>query len=74
MAELVRAGLDRESALRAMTLNPARVLGIQDRVGSIEKGKDADLLFLTGDPFDARTRVNRVMIQGRVAAQGRAIQ
>jgi hypothetical protein len=74
MAALIKGGMDRGVALRAITLHPARILGLGDRVGSLEKGKDANLLFLTNDPFNTMTRVEKVMIQGKIAAEGRAIQ
>jgi len=74
VAALVRGGLDREDALKAVTLRPAELLGIADRVGSVEKGRDADLLFLTGDPFDPLTRVDRVMIRGNVMEGSHEIQ
>lgn len=64
VAMLVRAGLEREAALAALTLHPAELLGVDDRVGSLEKGKDADLVFLSGDPLDPGSEVTRVMIQG----------
>jgi hypothetical protein len=64
-ADLVRAGMPRDAALRALTLHPARLLGVEDRLGSIEKGKDADLVFLDGDgPLDPHAEVTRVMILG----------
>jgi len=66
LASLVRTGLPREEALKAVTLGAAKVLGIQDRLGSIEKGKDADLIFLDGDPLAPETRVTRVMIGGEI--------
>ena len=66
LAELVRAGLSRQDALKAVTLNAAKLLGLQDRLGTIEKGKDADLIFLDGDPLAAETRVTRVMIAGEI--------
>jgi len=62
----VRQGLDPRDALRALTLGAAQLYGLDDRVGSIEKGKDADLVFLSGDPFTLSTRVKRVMIDGKV--------
>ena len=65
-AKAVRHGLTREEALRAITLAPAQIIGIADRVGSLEKGKDANLLILTGDPLDIRTWVDTVMIEGKV--------
>ncbi len=66
LANLVRAGLPRDEALKAVTLNAAKLLGVQDRLGSIKKGKDADLIFLDGDPLAAETRVTRVMIGGEI--------
>lgn len=66
LADLVRAGLPREDALKGVTFNAARLLGLQDRLGTIEKGKDADLIFLNGDPLAAETRVTRVMIGGEI--------
>ncbi|HET6741552.1 MAG TPA: amidohydrolase [Kribbella sp.] len=56
-AYAVREGLDRELALRAVTLNPAKVLGIADRVGSLAPGKDADVCIWSGDPLDPMQRV-----------------
>ena len=66
LAELVRAGWSRDAALASVTLHPARLLGLEKRLGSIEKGKDADLIFLDADPLDPRARVRSVMIAGRV--------
>ncbi|NLK19955.1 MAG: amidohydrolase family protein, partial [Synergistaceae bacterium] len=60
----VRAGLPREEALKAVTLYAAEHLGIQDRVGSVEPGKDADLAIWDGDPLDARTAVRFTIIDG----------
>lgn len=62
----VSMGLDREEALKAITIYPAQLLGIADRVGSIEAGKDADLVFLTGDLFDMESRIAATMINGEV--------
>ena len=59
-----RSGLGADAALRSVTLTPAEILGVADRVGSIEKGKDADLVFLSGPPFAAGATVQRVMIAG----------
>ncbi|HPL14491.1 MAG TPA: amidohydrolase family protein [Candidatus Aminicenantes bacterium] len=61
----VKAGLDRPTALRAVTLTAAEILGVASRVGSIEPGKDADLVIFTGDPLHYQTRVARVLIEGR---------
>ena len=58
-------GLSREDALAMITIDPAKILGIQDRVGSIEPGKDADLAFFDGDPFEWVTHCEGVMIDGR---------
>ncbi len=65
VGEIVGAGLKRETALRAMTLGPAEVLGVEKRVGSLEKGKDANMVFLDGDPFEAATRIQAVMLDGK---------
>jgi len=61
----VKEGLDRETALRALTINPARILGIEDRLGSLTVGKDADLCIWSGDPLDVMQRVERAFIDGR---------
>ncbi|MDO5635416.1 MAG: amidohydrolase family protein, partial [Micrococcus sp.] len=61
----VKEGLDRETALRAITLNPARVLGLDDRIGSLAVGKDADLVLWSGDPLDVMQRARQVFIGGR---------
>ncbi len=60
----VKHGLDRETALRALTINPARVAGIDARLGSIEVGKDGDLVVWSGDPLDMFSRVERALING----------
>jgi len=60
----VKDGLDRETALRALTINPARIAGIDDRLGSIEPGKDADLVIWSGDPLDVLSRAERAFIGG----------
>lgn len=59
-----REGLEEKEALKAITINPAEILGIEDRVGSIEVGKDADLVMFSGHPFDLRSKVEMVMING----------
>lgn len=61
----VRQGMPRDVALRAVTLDAARFLGLADRIGSLEPGKDANLLVLTGDPLSASTWVDRVVIEGK---------
>lgn len=57
-------GLSREDALRALTLSPAEIYGVQDRLGSIEKGKIANLVVTKGEIFDDRTRVQFVLVDG----------
>lgn len=59
-------GLEREKAFEALTIGAARLLDVSDRLGSVERGKDADLLLLDGDPLDAATRVQRVISAGRI--------
>ncbi|RMG07914.1 MAG: hypothetical protein D6731_22755 [Planctomycetota bacterium] len=65
-ARCVREGVDRAVALRAITLTPARILGLGERLGAIGPGRDADLLILSGDPLSARTVVEKVLIGGAV--------
>ncbi len=60
----VDAGLDRDAALRALTLTPAEIFGVADRLGSIEKNKAANLTLTTGDLFDAKTQVKMVFVDG----------
>jgi imidazolonepropionase-like amidohydrolase len=60
----VKDGLDRENALRALTINPARIAGIDERIGSLEPGKDADLVIWSGDPLDVLSRAVRVFVDG----------
>lgn len=66
LADAVRAGLTREAALKSLTLHPANLIGHGERIGSIEKGKDADLVFLDGDPLDPHSKVRRLMIRGEI--------
>ena len=58
-------GLDRDAALRAVTLDAARTWGVEARLGSLEVGKDADVVVWSGDPFELTTRAERVFIAGR---------
>ncbi len=58
------AGMDRVAALQLVTLAPAKQLGLGERVGSIEEGKDADLVLLNGDPFSSLSRVEWTMVDG----------
>lgn len=61
----VRAGMTRSGALKGMTLAGAQMLDLQDRVGSLEAGKDADFIVLSGDPFSVYTQVLETWIEGR---------
>lgn len=61
----IQSGMDRHDALRAITLNAAEHIGIADRVGSIEAGKDADIVLARGDVFDVSGQVVQVFIEGR---------
>ena len=61
----VRGGLDADTALQAVTLSSAQALHLDDRLGSIEKGKDADFVLLSGEPFSVYTRVLETYIDGR---------
>ncbi|MGB9906036.1 MAG: amidohydrolase [Candidatus Saccharicenans sp.] len=60
----VRGGLPEEEALKAITINAAEVMGVAERIGSLEPGKEADLVIFSGHPFDYRSRVKRVLIAG----------
>ena len=64
-ATAVAYGLDPEAALRALTLGAAEILGLDDRLGSIEAGKWANLIVTDGDPLEVRTEVRHVIIRGR---------
>ena len=61
-------GLPREEALKSITLYPAQILGVSDRLGSIEPGKVADLIVADGDPLEITTRVEQVYINGRATS------
>lgn len=61
----VKEGLDRATAMRAVTINPAHVLGVDDRLGSLAVGKDGDVAVWSGDPLDVMSRVERAYIDGR---------
>jgi imidazolonepropionase-like amidohydrolase len=60
----VKYGLDPAEALKAITINPARLTGLADRLGTLEAGKDADFVVFDGDPFDLQSRVLKVFIDG----------
>jgi imidazolonepropionase-like amidohydrolase len=65
----MQQGMDEEEALKAITINPAEIIGIAERVGSIEVGKDADLVVFSGHPFDYRAVPELVFIDGEIAHQ-----
>ena len=64
-AMAVRAGMDAEEALRAITINAARIAGIDERVGSLKAGKDADIVLCSAHPFDMNCKVSAVLIDGK---------
>jgi imidazolonepropionase-like amidohydrolase len=65
----VREGMPEDEALKAITINAAEVIGVDERIGSLEVGKDADIVVLTGHPFDYRSVVDLVLVDGQVAFQ-----
>jgi imidazolonepropionase-like amidohydrolase len=62
-------GLSFNDALASITINPAKVLGLDKRLGSLEIGKDADIVLFNGDPFEYTSQVTAVMIDGEWAFQ-----
>jgi imidazolonepropionase-like amidohydrolase len=64
-----RYGLDRDLAMKGLTLHAAQILGVADRVGSIETGKDADLVILGGDPLELTSAVQVVIVNGNIVFQ-----
>jgi imidazolonepropionase-like amidohydrolase len=64
-AMAVANGMDKDMALRAVTLTPAEILGVADRIGSLEVGKDADIVILSGHPLDTFSQVEMVLIEGK---------
>ena len=60
------SGIKQMEALKSITLYPAQFIGVDDRLGSIEAGKEATLIFLTGDPLDSQSWVDQVMIAGEI--------
>ncbi len=67
-AASVAHGLDRDSALRSVTLSAAEFLGVADQVGSLDVGKDATLFIADGDPFELTTKIEMAFVQGREIA------
>jgi imidazolonepropionase-like amidohydrolase len=67
-AKAVKAGLAEDAAIRAMTISAATIAGIGDRLGTIEKGKIANLVVTDGNLFDEKTKITRVFVEGRSVA------
>jgi imidazolonepropionase-like amidohydrolase len=65
LMELVRAGLPADVAIKAVTQVPAKALGIDERVGTLEEGKDADLLVFDGDPLSPTGKLEQVWLRGQ---------
>ena len=61
----VRAGMSRQKALEGLTLSGAKLLDLQDRVGSLRPGKDADFLLLSGDPLSVYTHIEETWVEGK---------
>jgi imidazolonepropionase-like amidohydrolase len=66
VALTVGFGLDADEAIKSITINPARIFGVADRLGSIETGKVANLFATTGDPLDPRSHVKYLFIRGEL--------
>ena len=58
-------GLEREDALKAVTINAAKIWGVEDRIGSVEKGKWADLVLADGDLLETKTQIKQMWIRGK---------
>ena len=65
----VKYGLDKETALKSLTINAAEILGVADRLGSISEGKDADLVIVNGDPLQLTSSIEMVLINGNIVYQ-----
>ena len=70
-AYCVKVGMDHYQALKALTINPARILGVDHRIGSIAVGKDADFVLWSGDPLDVQQSVVWAMIDGEIVYRGK---
>jgi imidazolonepropionase-like amidohydrolase len=58
-------GLPQQEALKAVTLNPAKIWGVEDKIGSIQPGRSADLILTDGDPLETRTQIKQMWIRGK---------
>lgn len=68
-------GMGKKAALEAVTINPAQIFGVADKIGSLEVGKDANLFVATGDPFETKTKIAHLFISGyQIAIDSRHIQ
>lgn len=65
---MIGAGLERSSAIQALTQRPATFLGLEDRVGSLQEGRRANLLVFNGDPFQPGTKLEAVMLDGKIVS------
>jgi imidazolonepropionase-like amidohydrolase len=63
----VKEGMDRDEALRAITVNPAKIMGLDDRVGALRAGLDGDVVIWDGDPLDVMSRARQVFVNGTAA-------
>lgn len=61
----VKLGMDEREAMKAITINPAEIMKVEHRVGSLARGKDADFVILNGPPFEVTTQVMKVFVEGR---------
>lgn len=64
MGEIVPASMSKEDALGAITIVPAEIFGVADKLGSIERGKNATLFVCDGDPMETKTQIKHVFIDG----------
>ena len=62
----VREGMPEEEALKAITIHAAEIIGVEERVGSLQAGKDADIVVFSGHPFDYQTVAELVLVDGQV--------